>query len=204
MVDGSQDILQEVQRLGGRFGRMEVRLESMDARLGAIDTRLGTVETRLSSMETNLGSVETRLGSMDSRLVLTNARLGSLESRSTAVEEAAAGLAVEIKSWPDVHYLAAAAKAQLVYSRDIKTDVANLEVRMDEIYRSMATSSEIQGLRDEVSKFRDQSIDIDVRIGTVEGRLGIESRTRPRRPAWSRDPSVLEIVGRGLIHRPRP
>jgi hypothetical protein len=174
MVDGSQDILQEVQRLGGRFGRMEVGLESMDARLGAIDTRLGTVETRLSSMETNLGSVETRLGSMDSRLVLTNARLGSLESRSTAVEEAAAGLAVEIKSWPDMHYLAAAAKAQLVYSRD---DVADIKVRMDEIYRSMATSSEIQGLRDEVSKFRDQSIDIDVRIGTVEGRLGIESRT---------------------------
>jgi chromosome segregation ATPase len=159
MVDGSQDILQEIQR----------RLESMDAHLGAIGTRLGSVETRL-------GSVETRLVSMDSRLLLTNARLGSLESRSTAVEEAVAGLSIEIKTWPDMHYLASAAKAQLAHSRDFRADVSDLKVKVEEIFRSMATSPEIQGLRDEVSRFRDQSVDIDVRLGTVEGRLGIESR----------------------------
>jgi hypothetical protein len=75
-----------------------------------------------------------------------------------------------------MHYLASAAKAQLVNSREFKTDVADLKVKIDEIYRSMATSPEIQGLRDEVTKFRDQSLDTDVRLGTVEGRLGIESR----------------------------
>ena len=183
MVDGSQDILQEIQRLGGRFDRMEVRLESMDTRLGAIDirfasmeTHLGAVETRLSSMEIHLGSMDTRLGSMDSRLLSTNARLGSLESRSTSVEEAVAGLSIEIKTWPDMHYLASAAKAQLAHSRDFKADVSDLMVKVEEIFRSMATSPEIQGHREEASKFRNQSVDIDVRLGTVEGRLGIESR----------------------------
>jgi chromosome segregation ATPase len=107
MVDASQDILQEIQR----------RLESMDTHLGAIDTRLG--------------SVETRLGSMDTRLVLTNARLRSLDSRSTAVEEAVAGLSIEIKTWPDMHYLASAAKAQLAHSRDFKADVSDLKVKIE-------------------------------------------------------------------------
>ena len=131
MVDATQDTLQEIQRLGGRFARIEVCLES-------IDSRLGSVETHLSSMATHLGSVDTWLGSVDARLASTNARLGLLESRSTAVEEAVAGLSVEIKSWPDMHYLAAAAKAQLVHSRDIKGDVADLKVKMHEILRSLA------------------------------------------------------------------
>jgi len=176
MGDASQDILQEIQRLGGRFDRMEVRLESVDARLSSVETHLGSVDARLSSLDARLASVDVRLASMDTRLVSTNARLGSLESRSTSVEEAVAELSVEIKSWPDMHYLAAAAKSQLVHSRDIKTDVADLKVKMEEIYRSMATSPEIQGLREEGSRFRDQGLDIDVRLGTVEGRLGIENR----------------------------
>ena len=180
MLDGSQDILQEIQRrlesMDAHLGAIGTRLGSVETHLGSVETQLGSVETRLGSMETRLGSVETRLGSVDTRLVLTNARLGSLESRSTAVEEAVAGLSIEIKTWPDMHYLASAAKAQLAHSRDFKADVSDLKVKVEEIFRSMATSPEIQGLRDEVSRFRDQSVDIDVRVGAVEGRLGIESR----------------------------
>jgi chromosome segregation ATPase len=196
MGDVSQDILEEIKRLGVRFDRMEVRmgsvdtrlesmdahlgsvdtrLGSMDARLGSVDARLGSVETRLTSMDARLGLAETRLEAMDTRLLSTNARLGSLESRATSVEDAVADLASRIKSWPDMHYLAAAAKAQLGHSREIKTDVADLKMKMEEIYRSMATSSEIQVLREEVSRFRDQSVEIDVRLGAIEARLGIES-----------------------------
>jgi len=162
--------------MDAHLGAIGTRLGSVETHLGSVETQLGSVETRLGSMETRLGSVETRLGSVDTRLVLTNARLGSLESRSTAVEEAVAGLSIEIKTWPDMHYLASAAKAQLAHSRDFKADVSDLKVKVEEIFRSMATSPEIQGLRDEVSRFRDQSVDIDVRVGAVEGRLGIESR----------------------------
>jgi hypothetical protein len=48
MNDVNQDILQEIQRLGGRFDRMEIRLESIDTEQSIdIDVRLGAIESRL-------------------------------------------------------------------------------------------------------------------------------------------------------------
>jgi hypothetical protein len=83
-----------------------------------------------------------------------------------------------LKSWPDMHYLTAAAKAQMVHTRELKSDVADIKVRMGEIYQAMATDPEIRSLREEVGRFRDQSVALDVRVGTIEGH-GLDSTLTP-------------------------
>jgi hypothetical protein len=116
--DVGQAILDEIKRLGERFGRVEDRVSSLDGRMGSLESRMG-----------------------------------SLESRMTSLEGVVADLDGRVKSWPDMHYLAAAAKAQLSHTREMKTDVANIKVKMDEIYQSMALNPEVQNLRDEVAHF---------------------------------------------------
>lgn len=88
------------------------------------------------------------------------------------IEDVVADLDGRIRAWPDMHYLGAAAKAQLAHSREIKADLAETRVRIDEIYQAMATDPEIKSLRDEVARFRDRSLETEVRAGVVEGRLG--------------------------------
>lgn len=150
--DVGQAILDEIKRLGERFGRVEDRVSSLDGRMGSLESRMTSFESRMTS----------------------------LESRMTSLEAVVADLDGRVKSWPDMHYLAAAAKAQLSHTREMKTDVADIKVKMDEIYQSMATNPEVQNLRDEVAHFRDQSVTIDVRLGAIEGRLGVEDNPQPR------------------------
>lgn len=108
------------------------------------------------------------------------ARFDRMESRMSAIEDVVADLDGRIKSFPDMHYLAAAAKAQLAQMREMKADAADFKVKIDEIYQSMATAPEIQNLREQVSRFRERSLDVDVRLGTIEGHLGIEGNPQPR------------------------
>jgi hypothetical protein len=49
-------------------------------------------------------------------------------------------------------------KAQLE-TRDLKPGVADIKVRKDEIFQGMATDHEIRSLRNEVARFRDQSLE---------------------------------------------
>ncbi len=70
------------------------------------------------------------------------ARFDRVEGRLSNIETVVADLDGRIKSWPDMHYLGAAVKAQLVQTRDMKADVADIKVRMDEIYQGMATDPE--------------------------------------------------------------
>jgi hypothetical protein len=107
------------------------------------------------------------------------ARFDRVEGRMSNIETVVADLDGRIKSWPDMHYLGAAVKAQLVQTRDMKADVADIKVRMDEIYQGMATDPEIRNLRDEVSRFREQSLENEVRLGAIEGHLGIKNNVEP-------------------------
>ena len=70
-------------------------------------------------------------------------------------------------------------KAQLSQTRDMKAHIADIKVRMDEIYQGMATDPEIRNLRDEVSRFREQSLENEVRLGTIEGHIGIKNNVEP-------------------------
>jgi predicted nucleic acid-binding Zn-ribbon protein len=122
----------------------------------------------------------TRFDGVERRLSAVDNHLAAVERRMSSVEEALANVDGRIKSFPDMHYLTAAAKAQLTQTRELKTEMADVKVKLDEIYQSMATSPEIQHLREEVSHFREQSLNVDVRLGTIEGHLGIETNPQPR------------------------
>jgi len=106
-------------------------------------------------------------------------RVERVEGRMSNIEGVVADLDGRIKAWPDMHYLGAAARAQLTQTREIKTDLAETRVRIDEIFQAMATDSEIKSLREEVARFRDQSLDVEVRLGTVEGHVGIKTDIEP-------------------------
>jgi hypothetical protein len=84
-----------------------------------------------------------------------------------------AALDGRIQTWPDMHFLAAAAKAQLENTREIKTDLADARIRIGEIFQVMPTAPEIRSLREDLARFREQSLETQVRLGAIEGRLGI-------------------------------
>ena len=162
------------------IGRIDARLAQVDGRLSAMETRLSSVETGLSSVETRLSSVETRLSSVETRLSSVETHLSILENRQSTIEVVVADLDHRIKTWPDMHFLAAATKAQIGHTRDIKADVSDIKSRMAEIFQTMATDPEIRSLREEVSRFRDQSVELTVRIGTIESHLGLDTTPTPR------------------------
>ncbi len=107
------------------------------------------------------------------------ARFARVEGRRSNIESVVADLDGRIKSWPDMHDLGAAVKAQLAQTREMKTDVADIKVRLDEIYQAMATDPEIRNLRDAVSRFREQSLENEVRLGAIEGHIGIKNNVEP-------------------------
>jgi uncharacterized protein YhaN len=111
-----------------------------------------------------------------------NARFDRVESRLATIEGAVADIDGRLKSWPDMHYLSAAAKVQVTHTREMMADVAAMKVRMDEIYQAMATDPEVRSLREDVARFRDQSLNLDVRISTIEGHLGLDGRPTPPSP----------------------
>ncbi|MDE3175382.1 MAG: hypothetical protein KGM15_04640 [Pseudomonadota bacterium] len=117
---------------------------------------------------------------MEARVGNVDARMSGLEARMTAVETVLADLDGRVKSWPDMHYLAAAAKAQLTQTREIKADLAEARIRVDEIFQAMATDSEIRNMREDVARFREQSLDAEIRLGAIEGRLGLQAPVEPR------------------------
>jgi hypothetical protein len=106
-------------------------------------------------------------------------RLSGLEKRMSTIEDVVADLDGRIKAWPDMHYLGAAAKAQIAQTRDMKADIAGIKVRMDEIYQAMATDPEVRNLREDVSRFRDQSLENEVWLGVIESHVGIKSAFEP-------------------------
>jgi len=75
-----------------------------------------------------------------------------LDSRIAALEGRTASLESKINAWPDLHFLQAAAQRQIGEAREARDHRRNVEIKLDEIYGSMATSSEIGKLRDEVAR----------------------------------------------------
>ena len=117
--------------------------------------------------------VETRVAGLDTRVA-------GLEARMTTIETVVADLDGRVKSWPDMHDLAAAARAQLTHTRAIKADLADPRIRIGEIFQAMATDPEIKTSREDVTRFRKQGLDIEIRLGAIEGRLGAPSPVEPR------------------------
>lgn len=165
-----QAILDEIKHIGAR---LESRMSELETRMSGLETRMSGLETQMSGLENRMSGLETRMSGLESRM-------SGLTSRMSTIENVVADLNFQIKSWPDMHFLAAAAKTQLAYSRETKATVSDIKVRLGEIYQAMATDPEVRSLRDDVASFRDQSADIEVRVGTIEGHIGIENPVNPR------------------------
>ena len=133
----------------------------------------------IKRLATRFEQVERRMTNLDNRMSSLDIRMSNLDIRMSNIETVVADLEGRIKLWPDMHYLAAAAKAQLTQTRELKADLAEARVRIDEIYQAMATDQEIKSLREEVARFRDQSLETDVRLGTIEGHVGIKTTVEP-------------------------
>ena len=126
-----------------------------------------------------------RLGTRFERM---EGRMSSFEGRMSNIETVVADLDSRIKAWPDMHYFGAAARAQLAQTREIKTDLAETRVRIDEIYQAMATDPEIKSLREEVARFRDRGLETEVCLGAIEGHVGFKSSVEPQRHLCRRRP----------------
>jgi chromosome segregation ATPase len=127
-----------------------------------------------------LEGVEGRLSTTEKHLSSLNTRMSVVENRMSKIEDVVAELDQYIKTWPDMHFPASATKRQISHTQAIKADVSDIKSRMGEIFQAMATDPEIRNLRQEVSQFRNQSVDLDVRIGTIESHLGLDVTPEPK------------------------
>src|SRR5882672_8276971 len=85
----------------------------------------------------------------------------------------------KIDAWPDLNFLQAVAQRQLSEAREAREFRRYVEIKLDEIYGSMATSSEIAKLRQEVANSIDREDGLDLRISAIEIRLGIKNPLAP-------------------------
>jgi hypothetical protein len=92
---------------------------------------------------------------------------------------AIAALEGKINAWPDLHFLQAAAQRQVSEAREGRDHRQRVEIKLDEIYTSMATSSEIAKLREDVNKSLNREDALDLRMATIESRLGIKNPLVP-------------------------
>jgi chromosome segregation ATPase len=140
----------------------------------------GNDQAILQAIERVEARLDARLERMEGRMSNLEGRMATLEGRMSTIELVVAEVDVRLKSWPDMHYLAAAARAQIAHSQQMKSDVSDIKIRMNEIYQAMATDPEIRNLREEVGRFRDQSVALEVRVTTLEGHAGLDTTLTPR------------------------
>ena len=86
-----------------------------------------------------------------------------------------AELQTRISTWPDLNFLQAAAQQQMNEAKQAREFRRHVDIKLDEIYGSMATSSEISKLREEVAESTERERALDLRVATIENRLGIKN-----------------------------
>jgi hypothetical protein len=75
----------------------------------------------------------------------------------------------------DLHFLGAAVKQLLRDASAARDHRTYVEVKLTEIYESMATGAEITKLRETVTASLDQEAELDLRVTAIESRLGIKN-----------------------------
>ena len=139
------------------------QLKSLSVAVSRLDSRMDAMEVRMGGIETRMGGLETRMGGIENRVLALEESVAALTLETRANTAGLLALTAKVNSFPDMHYLMAAAKVQIEHVKDFRGWKAEQRVKNDEIYHSMATSSEITTLRHEVDDFR-----------SIEARLGIQ------------------------------
>ena len=149
----------------------QIRVVLRDA-LAPLEGRLTGVESRFAGVEGRLGGVETRLAGVETNMAVQIETLTALRTEVTAIKS-------EIDAWPDLHFLQAAAQRAQRENTEAREHRRYIEIKLGEIYGSMATSSEITKLREEVSSSIAREDALDLRISAIELRLGIRNPLAP-------------------------
>jgi len=114
----------------------QIRALLRDA-LGPMQVDLAAVKTDVAGQGAALAGVRTDVAAQGIALAAVRADLDAIKT--------------EIDGWPDLHFLQAMAQQQIREADEAREARRYMEIKLDEIYSSMATSSEIKRLRDEVS-----------------------------------------------------
>ena len=176
MSEFERAVLEGIQGIQARLEHVETRLEHVEARLEHVETRLERVETRLERVEGRLDGMEARVGHLDTRV---EHRFASAENRLEALEGVVADLDIRLKTWPDMHLLAATAKRQIGHMQQMQDELADIKTRMAGIYQAMVTGPQNTPPREDVSGFRNQSVSLEVRVAAIESHLGLDQSTVP-------------------------
>jgi hypothetical protein len=107
--------------------------------------------------------LKAELAPLREALPLILARMASLESYVVGLQNV------------DFGFLQAAARRAIDDRKEAREFQRRVDIKLDEIYTSMATSPEIKKLREEVSESLTQQSDLDLRISAIESRLGIKN-----------------------------
>ena len=125
-----------------------------------------------AAMQDTLAPIETRLDRIDARLDRIDGNLAAMRTDIDATNG-------KIDSWPDLHFLQPAAQQQIRDANEARERSRYVEIKLGEIYGSMATSSEIEKLRKEVGECLDHERLPDLRVSAIESRLGIRNPLAP-------------------------
>jgi hypothetical protein len=133
----------------------------------------------LAPMQADLAAVKNDVGAQGGELAALRADVGAQGGELAALRADVDAVKKEIDGWPDLHFLQAMAQQQIREAAETREARRYIEIKLDEIYSSMATSSEIKRLRDEVSTSLDRERLLDLRISAIEMRLGIRNPLAP-------------------------
>jgi chromosome segregation ATPase len=170
--------------LDGRLAALEAGGKNLDGRLAALDAggknldgRLAVLETRTAGLENldgRLAALEAGDKNLDGRLAGLEAGIKKLDERLESLDVRTAGL-----ENLDLHFLQSTVRRLLDEARDTGDALRQIEVKMDEVYSSMATSPEIKRLREAVSDSATRERELDIRLSTIESRLGLKNPLQP-------------------------
>jgi chromosome segregation ATPase len=182
------------------LGPMEGDLAAVRTDVAALKTDVAVLKTDVAVLKTDVAVLKTDVAAQGAALAAVRADvdaqgavLGAVRTDVDAIkiDVAAQGAALtalrtevnaiktEISGWPDLHFLQAMAQQQIREADEAREARRYMEIKLDEIYSSMATSSEIKRLRDEVSESLNRERLLDLRISAIEMRLGIKNPLAP-------------------------
>jgi len=115
------------------------------------------------------------IGELKASAEVVNNRLQGIEARIAALDTKIGSLEDTISSWPDLNFLQASVQQLLSEAKDAREFRRRTDIKLDEIYGSMATDAEITKLREEVSLAVEHERQLDLRLSAIENRLRIKN-----------------------------
>jgi chromosome segregation ATPase len=160
-------------------GALKIDVGGLKIDVGALKTDVGGLKIDVGALKTDMAAQGAALAAVRTDVDAIKTNVGAQGTELAALRADVDAIKKEIDGWPDLHFLQAMAQQQIREAAETREARRYIEIKLDEIYSSMATSSEIKRLRDEVSTSLDRERLLDLRISAIEMRLGIRNPLAP-------------------------